>query len=264
MGFKGFDEPLVEGKRIPINWFLIGECGSNWRGRLQEAEQLIQICAESGLTCAKFQAFRNEHVSKLPEEVRQEVLPCAITPSNVNDIYALCKKHKIAFGCTAFYPEAIAFLDRYVKFWKIRELDSRSVVRKGKSDLVDACLQTQKPVLISTQELPADNFYLFHPSIKWLICLPKYPTRMEEFPFWRLLTRAWNGVSLHIPDPLAPLTAAIMGANIIEMHVTISRNENYPDNPVSLTMEEIKQVTGSLKKLEKAQIRLSPDYSGLV
>ena len=46
---------------------------------------------------------------------------------------------------------------------------------------------------------------------------------------------------------MAPLTAAILDANIIEIHLTIDKKQNFVDNNVSFDPNELKQLTNFIK-----------------
>ena len=50
---------------------------------------------------------------------------------------------------------------------------------------------------------------------------------------------------------IAPLTAAILGSKIIEIHVTSNKVKNYIDNPVSFDYIEQKELVEYIRLAEK-------------
>ena len=50
---------------------------------------------------------------------------------------------------------------------------------------------------------------------------------------------------------MAPLNAAILGADIIEIHITIDKKHNFVDNNVSFDPDELKQLTSYISLSKK-------------
>ena len=57
------------------------------------------------------------------------------------------------------------------------------------------------------------------------------------------------GLSDHTIGKLNPLIAAMMGANLIEKHFTLSKNDNGPDHKASLDPEELRELIQDLKNI---------------
>ncbi len=90
-------------------------------------------------------------------------------------------------------------------------------------------------------------------NIKWLYCVPKYPANLQDLDFSEL--GEFDGYSNHVPKIIAPLTAAILGAKIIEVHITPSKQKNFIDNNVSFDFEELKNLVSFLRDSEKIKTR---------
>ena len=58
---------------------------------------------------------------------------------------------------------------------------------------------------------------------------------------------SFDGFSNHCQNIIAPLTAAILDTNIIEIHLTIDKKQNFVDNNVSFDPNELKQLTNFIK-----------------
>jgi sialic acid synthase SpsE len=147
------------------------------------------------------------------------------------------------------YIEAIDFLDPYVKRFKIREFDSRQLLENKTTELIEKVLETNKEVIISSQHSLENSKFYNHPKIKWLYCVPKYPCSLEEIDFSEL--NKFDGFSNHCPQIIAPLSAAILGAEIIEMHITSSKTKNFFDNNVSFDYDELEEVVRLIRLSEK-------------
>jgi sialic acid synthase SpsE len=52
----------------------------------------------------------------------------------------------------------------------------------------------------------------------------------------------FNGYSNHCPNIVAPITSAILGAEIIEVHVTSNKISDFVDNAVSFDFQESKNM----------------------
>ena len=90
------------------------------------------------------------------------------------------------------------------------------------------------------------------PNTKWLYCVPKYPCLLEEIDFSNL--KDFNGYSNHSSETIVPIMASILGAEIIEMHITYDKNQDFPDNNVSFDELELNQITNAIhlaKKIKK-------------
>jgi sialic acid synthase SpsE len=143
------------------------------------------------------------------------------------------------------YPEAITFLDPFVKRYKIRESDGRILMENSISPLIKRVLDTGKEVIVSVNENPTKSKFYKNQKIKWLYCVPKYPCNLEEIDFKEI--KNFDGYSNHCDNIIAPLTASILGADILEIHVTADKNMDFIDNPVSFDLSETKKLIQSIQ-----------------
>lgn len=227
--------------------FIIAEIGVNWDGDLSLAEDMMIHAKNSGCDAVKFQAFNKNIIGNHPEYER--LIKTSISESNVKKINELSQTIGIEWFCTPMYVEAVDFLDPYVKRFKIREFDSRQLLENKTTDMVEKVLGTGKEVIISSQHSLENSKFYNHPKIKWLYCVPKYPCSLEEIDFSEL--GKFDGFSNHCPQIVAPLSAAILGAEIIEMHITSSKTKNFVDNNVSFDYDELEEVVRLIRLSEK-------------
>lgn len=227
--------------------FIIAEIGVNWDGDLSLVEDMMIHAKNSGCDAVKFQAFNKNIIGNHPEYER--LIKTSISESNVKKINELSQTIGIEWFCTPMYVEAVDFLDPYVKRFKIREFDSRQLLENKTTDLVEKVLGTGKEIIISSQHSLENSKFYNHPKIKWLYCVPKYPCSLEDLDFSEL--RKFDGFSNHCPQIVAPLSAAILSAEIIEMHITSSKTKNFVDNNVSFDYDELEEIVRLIRLSEK-------------
>jgi N-acetylneuraminate synthase len=94
-----------------------------------------------------------------------------------------------------------------------------------------------------------------------LQCTSMYPTPPEKIglnliPFFRERYGCSVGLSDHSGTVYAGLAAAAIGIDVLEVHVTLSREMFGPDVPASITTGELRQLVDGIRFIEK--IRANP------
>lgn len=227
--------------------FLVAEIGVNWDGDFNLAREMMEVAKKTGCNAVKFQAYKEETVKSHPEANR--LIKAAISKTNIEKIDDIAKNVGIEWFCTPMYVEAVDFLDPYVKRFKIREIDGRTMLKNEISPLLDRILKTKKEVIVSSQISPRPSKFFNDSSIKWLYCVPKYPCSIEDLDFTEI--KDFNGFSNHSTDLVVPLTAAILGAKMIEVHITSDKSKNFVDNNVSLDYEELRNLIRMIRLSEQ-------------
>ncbi|MEM3008114.1 MAG: N-acetylneuraminate synthase family protein [Candidatus Nitrosotenuis sp.] len=227
--------------------FVVAEIGVNWDGDFELAKDMMYNAKKAGCDAVKFQAYLAESVEKHPQYLR--LLKTAISPKNIKKIDELAKSVGIEWFCTPMYPQAVEFLNPYVKKFKIRVHDGKPLFENKKSELISKVLETGKEVIISSQISPRNTKYFDHPQISWLYCVPKYPCNFEDLDFSSI--RDFDGYSNHCTHFLAPLTAVSLGAKIIEVHITSDKSQNFIDNAVSFDYNELTKLVELVRLSEK-------------
>ena len=90
---------------------IIAEIGSNWEGSISKAHKIIEECKDAGANAVKFQMWRATDLYKKSHPNWKEIKKSELTFEKAERINRLCKKLRIEFFCSAFYPEAIDFLE---------------------------------------------------------------------------------------------------------------------------------------------------------
>ena len=229
--------------------FITAEIGVNWDGDFILIEKMMRDAKNAGCDAVKLQAFDEKIVSENPEKNR--LLKSSISRNNIEQINSISKKIGIEWYCTPMYPDAIDFLDSFVKRYKIRYDDSLPLHENKTTPLISKALETEKQIIISTQKNPKQLELYNNDKVKWLYVVPKYPCSIDELDFSNLSD--FDGFSNHRIHILAPLSAVILGAKMIEIHVTSNKDKDFIDNPVSFDTNETKKLVTLIRYAEKMQ-----------
>ena len=227
--------------------FIIAEIGVNWDGDFEILKKIMNNSKSIGCNAVKFQAYNEEIVKAHPEN--QRLMKSAVTKNNIEKIDQVAKDAGIEWFATPMYEAAVDLLEPYVSRYKIREFDGRNIVENKQSDILEKILKTNKELIISSQKSPKNCKIYGKSNIKWLYCVPKYPADLQDLDFTNL--KEFDGYSNHVQEIIAPLTAAILGAHIIEIHITPSKEKNFIDNNVSFDFEELRSLVSLIRKAEK-------------
>ncbi len=230
--------------------YVVAEIGVNWDGDLRLAEDMMIHAKNSGCDAVKFQAFAEDMVKDHPESSR--LMKTSISSGNIEAINKLSKSVGIEWFCTPMYAEAVNLLEPYVKKFKIRVADGRSILENNNTKLFDAVLKTNKEIIISCEISPRKNKYYQSNNVKWLYCVPKYPCEFSDLNFSNI--GDFDGYSNHCAHFLAPLTAVILGAEIIELHITSDKSKNFVDNNVSFDYDELENTVKLIRLVETMKI----------
>ncbi len=227
--------------------FAVAEMGVNWDGDFETAKEMMLNAKEVGFNAVKFQAYEEIMIKDHPQKVR--LMKSTISETNIETINELAKSVGIEWFCTPMYPDAVELLDPFVKRFKIRVINGKPMLENKTSKLIDAVLKTNKEIIVSSESSPRGTRFFDHPKVKWLYCVPKYPCELSDLDFRNL--GDFSGFSNHSPTIIAPLTAVILGAQILEVHITSNKSKDYVDNNVSLDYSECKELMRFIRLSEQ-------------
>lgn len=211
----------------------ISEVSSNHSRDIKRCFDFIDASAAAGCSAVKFQLFRlRELFSPEALQFKQELLsredwelPVAFLP----ELAGRCRERGVQFSCTPFYLDAVAELEPYVDFYKVASYELLW------DDLLAACANTGKPVILSTGMAVMDEIQhavevlrkngCASPTL--LHCTSAYPTPYAEanlaaIDTIRQATGCDVGWSDHTVEP-AVIHRAIdrWGAKVIEFHLDL-------------------------------------------
>lgn len=258
--------------------YIIAEIGINHQGDINLAKKLIDIAAAAGCDAVKFQK-RNPEVC-VPEVQKSKPRRW----QGINMTY-LEYKHKIEFGKKE-YDE----IDRYCKqqgiTWSASPWDEDSIEFLKQYDLpfikvpsamltnhelLTSCMKSKMRVILSTGMSTADeieeainvlrkakHFFKNPHPIGLLHCNSSYPAPLEELNLATIktLTEMYPdceiGYSGHEMTLGTTVASTLLGASIIERHITLDRNMEGSDHLCSVTPWGLFKLVQGVRDLEKA------------
>lgn len=213
----------------------VSEVSSNHAQDLARCKQFIKVSAEIGCDAVKFQLFKLEELfapeilrkSELHRKRKDWELPVEFLP----ELSAFAKECRIAFGCTAFYLDAVDELYEHVDFYKIASYELLW------DDLIIACAKTGKDLVLSTgmATLPEIDHALAtfrqygQGQLTLLHAISGYPTPVAEANLAAIETlRVRYGVNVGLSDhsvsPAVLLRACHRWqAGMVEFHLDLDR-----------------------------------------
>ena len=237
----------------------MAEIGSNWEGNLKKAEKIIAECKKAGANAVKFQMWRAEDLysKNIPEW--KSIKKSEVSFDDARNLNKISKKHDIEFFCSAFYPEAVDFLESInVKRYKIA---SRTSFFKdsGSLETLTHKADTKKPVIISMgfgENVKKMKRIFSKNEIIFCYCIPEYPLKFSKIN-WKKAIK-FNGFSDHTLGITAPILFTTLKKQqkskeiYIEKHVKIKSSKG-PDAPVSIYTDELKQMISQIRLIEKVE-----------
>lgn len=245
---------------------VIGEVAQAHDGSLGMAHAFIDAIAAAGADAVKFQTHIAAAESTPAEPWRVRFSPqderrydywkrMEFTEEQWAGLKAHAEERGLLFLSSPFSVEAAEMLERLgMKAWKIASGEVSNPV------LLDFVIGTKKPVLISTgmsplEEIDAAVARITDPVV--MQCTTAYPCPPEKLglnliPFFRERYGCAVGLSDHSGTIYPGLAAVTLGAEVLEVHVTLSREAFGVDVPASLTTTELRQLVEGVRFLERA------------
>jgi len=240
--------------------YIIAEIASNWEGDLRVAKEIIKKSKEAGADAVKFQMWRAKDLYSETHPLWKFIKKSELKFDVVKKLKKISDDLDIEFFCSAFYPEAVDFLESIkVKRYKIA---SRTCLLKDPFSLetLNSKSKTRKPVIISMgmggnrkniEKIFSKNKPVF------CYCISEYPTDFKKIK-WNDAVK-FDGFSDHTLGITAPIVFSILKKQmkakkiIIEKHVKLP-NSKGPDASSSIDTNELKLLVSEIRKIEKIKL----------
>lgn len=257
----GSDEPC----------YIIAEIGNNHQGDINLAKHLIDIAANAGADCAKFQ-MRNMaslyssggRSDDLSQDLGAQYTLDLLARFNLGEddlfrAFDYCHERGIEPLCTPWDLPSLEALERYgLKGYKLASADLTN------HQLVTAMATTGKPLICSTgmsREAEIREIVNILRAEGAMFCLlhtnSTYPAPYKDINL-RYMDRLAEiggcpvGYSGHERGISVPIAAVGRGASIIEKHITIDRTLEGNDHKVSLLPDELAEMVQGIRAVEAA------------
>ncbi|RFB04924.1 N-acetylneuraminate synthase family protein [Parvularcula marina] len=251
--------------------FVIAEIGNNHNGSLEHAIRLIDLAAEAGVDCAKFQMrdmkamYRKlEGQADAKEDLGAQYTLDLLAKFQLSDedlyrAFDHCQARNLVPLCTPWDEECLHKLDRYgMPGFKIASADFTNY------DLLSATAALNKPMFCSTgmtseNEIMKGIELLQNSGCPHVLlhCNSTYPTPDKDVNL-RYMTRLAElshgvvGYSGHERGIQVPIAAVALGARVIEKHFTTDRGMEGNDHKVSLLPDELAEMVRGIRQIEEA------------
>ena len=237
--------------------FVVAEIASNWEGSFSKAAKLIQESKNAGANAVKFQMWRANDLYNNKHPNWKFIKKSEITFEKAKKLKRIADKVSIEFFCSAFYPEAIRFLEKLkVKRYKIA---SRTCLLKDPFSLetLQKKSDTRKPVIISMgmggNRKKIENIFSKNQKI-FCYCISEYPTDMNKID-WKNAIK-FDGFSDHTLGITASIIFAMLKKQqkskniLIEKHVKLN-NSRGPDASSSINTGELSELVKIIRQIER-------------
>lgn len=241
--------------------YLIAEAGVAHFGQLEKAFKLVDLAISAGADAVKFQIFRTENlISKASGEWIDRLKPKELPPEAFVEIAGYCRACGIPFLATAHDETSLTVLDRLeVQAYKIGsgEICNWPYLEKIASRMKPVILSTGMYTLSQIEEALAVFKSVGNREVAVLHCVTRYPTPPAEVNLNAIKTirnrfSVVTGYSDHTRGFHFPMAAVVMGAKIIEKHITLDYDvPNAQDWKVSCGKKDLPEMVAQIRELEK-------------
>ena len=259
---------LPAGAKQRSGCLIIGEVAQTHDGSLGLAHAFIDAIADGGADAVKFQThiahaestpgepwrvkFSKQDASRYDYWKRME-----FTEEGWRGLKVHADERGLLFLSSPFSMEALQLLERLgMAAWKVASGEVTNHL------LLEAMAKTGKPVLLSSgmstlAELDAAVALVRKLDVPVAVmqCTSMYPCPPEKVGLGMLETFRARfdcpvGLSDHSGTIYAGLAAATLGCELLEIHITLSREMFGPDVPSSITTTELRQLVEGVRFIE--------------
>ena len=255
--------------------FIIAEMSANHQQNFDLAVKIIKEAKKAGADALKMQTYTPDSMTIDCEneyfQLKQGTIwdgqtlyrlyQKAFTPWEWQPrLKKVAEEEGLICFSTPFDTKAVDFLEEMgTPIYKIASFEITDI------PLIEYIATKKKPVLISTGVATISDIDLALKTLRnkgaedivLLKCTSEYPAPLEKanlrtIPNMAETFRVIPGLSDHTLGYSVPLTAAALGAKVIEKHFTHDRSAGGADAPFSLEPEEFSKMVQGIRDCEKA------------
>ncbi len=236
---------------------IIAEIAQAHDGSLGLAHAYIDAVAKTGADVIKFQTHIADEESSVHEPWRKKFSYVDETrfeywkrmEFDKNEWLELQKHAEdkgLIFISSPFSILAVEWLEEMnIPFWKVASGETNNL------PMIDKMIETGKPIILSSgmsyqEDIDEAIRYIQNSGVevRWMQCTSAYPTQPEDIGVdvikeYKEKYNILTGFSDHSGKIYACLAALAKGADMIEVHVTMSKDMFGPDVSSSITLDEL-------------------------
>jgi len=249
--------------------FIIAEIGGNF-STFEQGRKLVDSAISCGANAVKIQTFKAEnYVSKFAtftmpnvggKKKQLEIIKKLELDYEIQKkMFDYCKKKKIIFFSTPSHKTDVDFLEGIGnKIYKIGSDDLTNL------PLMKYVAKLQKPTIFSTGMSNFEEVYdvvkIFrrekNRQLAILHCVSMYPhePKFANLNVIQMMKKKFGlpiGWSDHTLGIETSVTAATMGANIVEKHFTLNKKAKGPDHAISADPIDLEKMVQNIRLMEK-------------
>jgi len=248
--------------------YVVAEIGINHNGELDIAKKLIDVAAASGCGAVKFQKRTVDIVYSAEELARPRESPFGETNGDLKhglefglddyrEIDRYCKEKKIAWFASCWDEPSVDFIAQFdVPCFKIA---SASLTDDG---LLRHTRAQKRPILLSTgmstlEQIDHAVEILGKEDLVVLHTTSTYPAMYEELnlrviPLLRQRYKIPIGYSGHETGLSTSIASAVLGACVVERHITLDRSMWGSDQAASVEPQGFARLVRDIRLVETA------------
>jgi N-acetylneuraminate synthase len=248
--------------------YVIAEIGINHNGDIELAKRIIDVAVTAGCNAVKFQKRTIEVVYSEEELARPRESPFGMTNGELKyglefgqqeyeELDQYCKDKQITWFASCWDEQAVDFIDRFdVPCYKIASasLTDDKLLRytraTGKTILLSTGMSTLEQIDHAVDVLGKDNLLIMHSC-------STYPAYYEELnlrviPLLKERYGVPIGYSGHETGLPSTVAAVVLGACLVERHLTLDRSMWGSDHAASLEPNGISRLVRDIRLIETA------------
>lgn len=261
------------GEGCPV--FIIAEMSANHLQDYDRAVEIIKKAKWAGVDAVKLQTYTPDTITIDCDneyfQIRQgtiwdgttlyKLYEKAYTPWEWQPkLKEAAEKEGLIFFSSPFDITAVDFLEGInVPAYKIASFEITDI------PFIEYIASKGKPIIMSTgiagladiEEALAACERMGNNQVILLKCTSAYPSPLEDMnlrviPNMKEIFKSIVGLSDHTLGHTAALGAVALGAQVVEKHFTLNRDEGGPDSAFSMEPDEFKEMVDRIRELEKA------------
>lgn len=268
---------VIDGKRIGTNCpvYFIAEMSANHMMSLERAKLIIKAAKDAGADAIKLQTYRPDTITvdcRGPEFMATpgspwegmnlyELYSTAYTPWEWHaELFAYARELGITCFSSPFDLTAVDFLEELnAPAYKIASFEINDI------PLIRKVARTGKPIIMSTGIAEKEDIELAlqtcreegNENIVLLKCVSEYPTPYEDLNLRTISDMNGTfdcivGLSDHSMGSAVDVAGVVLGACMVEKHITLRRADGGPDGSFSMEPEEFSAMIQDIRKIEMA------------
>lgn len=254
--------------------FIVAELSANHGGTLERAMRIVEAAADCGADAVKLQTYTADTLTVDADNEHFRIKGTLWEGRTLHDLYReahlpwewheplrkAALDRGLEFFSTPFDPTAVSFLASLgVSAWKIASFEIvdipliRLVAAQGQPLIMSTGMATQEEIAEAVDAARQAGA----PSIVLLKCTSAYPARPEDMHLRTIADMRERfgvpvGLSDHTLGVAVPVAAVMVGACVIEKHLTLARADGGPDSAFSLEPHEFAEMVTSVRTAERA------------